>query len=182
MSADITADVAADNPYSAPDAELNNGQDELYSPSILSFNGRIGRLRYLAYGIGANFLMMLVMIPLVGASAFMGGEAGTSTVGMIGMVVFYAATIVVSVMFGKRRLNDLNRSGWWFLLFLVPIVNLLLAIYMLFFPGTDGGNNFGQAPQANSTGVLILGWMFPALFIVGIVVAIAVPQLVGMTQ
>ncbi len=182
MSADMTADAVADNPYSAPDAELKNGQDELYSPSILSFNGRIGRLRYLAYGIGANFLLMLVMIPLVGASAFMGGEAGTSTVGMIGMLVFYAATIIVSVMFGKRRLNDLNRSGWWFLLFLVPIVNLLLAIYMLFFPGTDGGNNFGQAPQANSIGVLILGWMLPALFILGIVAAIAVPQLAGMTQ
>ena len=182
MSADITVDMASDNPYSAPDAELDNGQDELYSPSILSFNGRIGRLRYLAYGIGANLLMMLVMIPLIGASAFMGGEAATSTIGMIGMVVFYAATIVVSVMFGKRRLNDLNRSGWWFLLFLVPIANLVLAIYMLFFPGSDGGNNFGPAPQANSIGVLILGWMFPALMILGIVAAIAIPQLAGMSQ
>jgi len=182
MSADITVDMASDNPYSAPDAELDNGQDELYSPSILSFNGRIGRLRYLAYGIGANLLMMLVMIPLIGASAFMGGEAATSTIGMIGMVVFYAATIVVSVMFGKRRLNDLNRSGWWFLLFLVPIANLVLAIYMLFFPGSDGGNNFGAAPQANSIGVLILAWMLPVVFILGIVAAIAIPQLAGMSQ
>ncbi|MCP4333850.1 MAG: DUF805 domain-containing protein [Gammaproteobacteria bacterium] len=178
----MSADMTTDNPYSAPDAELDNGQNELYSPSILSFKGRIGRLRYLAYGVGANFLMMLVMIPLVGASAFMGGEAGTSAIGMIGMVVFYAATIVVSAMFGKRRLNDLNRSGWWFLLFLVPIVNLVLAIYMLFFPGTDGDNNFGPAPQANSIGVLILGWMFPALLILGIVVAIVVPQLAGIPQ
>ncbi len=175
----MSAEMAADNPYNAPGAELDSGNDELYSPSIFSFNGRIGRLRYLAYGVGTSFLLMLVMIPLLGASVFMGGEAGTSTVGMIGIAVFYIATIVVSVMFAKRRLNDLNRSGWWFLLFIVPIVNLLLAIYLLFFPGTEGSNDFGPAPQANSIGVLILGWMLPALFILGIVAAIAIPQFAG---
>ncbi|MCP4469869.1 MAG: DUF805 domain-containing protein [Gammaproteobacteria bacterium] len=175
----MSAEMAADNPYNAPGAELDSGNDELYSPSIFSFKGRIGRLRYLAYGVGTSFLLMLVMIPLLGASAFMGGEVGTSVVGMIGIAVFYIATIVVSVMFGKRRLNDLNRSGWWFLLFIVPIANLLLAMYLLFFPGTEGGNDFGPAPQANSTGVLILGWMLPALFILGIVAAIAIPQFAG---
>ena len=60
------------NPYTAPGAELSGAQGESYSLKIISFHGRIGRLRYLAYGIGANFLLMAVMIPLVGASAFMG--------------------------------------------------------------------------------------------------------------
>ncbi len=175
----MSAEMAADNPYNAPGAELDSGNDELYSPSIFSFNGRIGRLRYLAYGVGTSFLLMLVMIPLLGASAFMGGEVGTSVVGMIGIAVFYIAPIVVSVMFAKRRLNDLNRSGWWSLLLFVPIVNLAPIIYLLFFPGTEGGNDFGPAPQANSTGVLILGWMLPALFILGIVAAIAIPQFAG---
>ena len=40
------------NPYSAPDAALDTGQDDLYQPKIFSFSGRIGRMRYLAYGIG----------------------------------------------------------------------------------------------------------------------------------
>ena len=52
------------NPYSAPDAALDTGQDDLYQPKIFSFSGRIGRMRYLAYGIGVNFLLMAVMIPL----------------------------------------------------------------------------------------------------------------------
>ena len=168
------------NPYSAPDAALDTGQDELYQPKIFSFNGRIGRLRYLAYGIGVNFLLTLVMIPLGGALGFMGGDPTTSMVGIVGIGVFYIVTIVISVMFAKRRLNDLNRSGWWFLLFLIPIVNLLFAIYILFFPGTDGDNNFGPAPVANSIGVLILGWMFPVLMILGIAAAVIVPQFAGM--
>ena len=170
------------NPYTAPDAALETGSQELYEPSIFSFNGRIGRLRYLAYGLGVNFVLMLVMFPLMGATAFVGGAAGPESMGVLGMAVigiFYVATIVVSVMFAKRRLNDLNRSGWWFLLFIIPIVNLLLAIYLIFFPGTDGSNNYGPPPVANSIGVLILGWMFPALFVIGMLAAIMLPMMAG---
>ena len=171
------------NPYSAPDADLGTGQDALYTPKVISFNGRIGRMRYLAYGIGANFLLMLVMVPLMGATAFMGaGQGGMSAIGMLVVAVFYIATIVISVMFAKRRLNDLNRSGWWFLLFIVPVANLLLAIYLIFFPGTDGANDYGPEPIANSIGVLILGWMMPVLFVLGIVASIAIPQYAGMAQ
>ena len=164
------------NPYSAPDAALDTGQDVLYQPKIFSFNGRVGRMRYLAYGIGLNILLMAVMIPLGGMTAAMGGEAGMSMLGMVMVGLFYIATIAISIMFAKRRLNDLNRSGWWFLLFLVPIVNLLMAIYLVFFPGSDGDNNFGPAPTSNSVGVLILGWMMPVFFIVGIGAAILLPQ------
>ena len=174
------ASISDVNPYDAPDASLDTGQGELYQPKVFSFNGRIGRMRYLAYSVGVNLLLMLVMVPLVGASAFMGGDPTTSMIGMLGIGIFYIVTIVISVMFAKRRLNDLNRSGWWFLLFIIPIVNLVLAIYLIFFPGTSGDNNFGAAPAANTVGVLILGWMFPALMILGIVAAVVIPQFASM--
>ncbi len=181
--ADVSVGEA--NPYSAPDAALDTGQDALYKPKIIAFNGRIGRMRYLAYSIGASFVLMLVTMPLIGMSVFtgaaMGGEAGMSMMTMLGMAVYYIGAIVISVMYAKRRLNDLNRSGWWFLLFIVPIVNLLLVIYLLFFPGTDGANNFGPAPAANSIGVLILGWMLPAVFVIGIAAALLIPQFAGAT-
>jgi len=171
------------NPYSAPEAALDSGQESLYKPKVISFNGRIGRLRYLAYSIGATFLLMLVTMPLIGMTAMggaaLGGEAGMSMLTLLGMAVYYIGAIVISVMYAKRRLNDLNRSGWWFLLFIVPVVNLLLAIYMIFFPGTDGANNWGPAPTANSIGVMILGWSMPALFVLGIAAAILIPQFAG---
>ena len=178
------AAISEANPYSAPDADLESGRSSTtYNPKIISFQGRIGRLRYLAYNIGATFLLMLVMMPLIGMSTFVGGaaggETGMSAMGMVGIIVYYVAAILISVMYAKRRLNDLNRSGWWFLLFIVPIVNLLLAIYLIFFPGTEGSNNFGPAPMANSIGVMILGWSMPALFVLGIAAAILVPQFAG---
>ncbi len=172
------------NPYSAPDAALETGFDDTYSPSVISFQGRIGRMRYLAYSFGVSLLtgvVLMVVMPLLGAGMAMAG-GGIGIVSMLTVAVLYIATIVFSVMFAKRRLNDLNRSGWWFLLFLVPVVNLLLAIYLIFFPGSQGGNNFGPAPEANSIGVLILGWGLPVLFLLGIVAAIAIPQFAAMPQ
>ncbi len=164
------------NPYSAPDAALDTGQDVLYQPKIFSFSGRIGRMRYLAYGVGLYILLMAALIPLGGMAASMGDEAGMSMLGMVMIGLFYIAIFAISIMFAKRRLNDLNRSGWWFLVFLIPIVNLLMTIYILFFPGSDGDNKFGPAPTSNSVGVLILGWMMPVFFIVGIGAAILLPQ------
>lgn len=176
-------DMNEANPYSAPESALNTGQDALYTPKIISFQGRIGRMRYLAYSLGFSLLMNLVMTPFVGFSAMMGGMAGSpESMGTLSIIVLALITIVslvIGVMFVKRRLNDLNRSGWWMLLFIVPVVNLLLIIYLLFFPGTDGANNYGPPPIANSFGVLLLAWLFIAIFGLGIISAIALPVMMG---
>lgn len=173
--------MSAENPYGAPGAELNSGQGELYTPSILSFSGRIGRLRYLAYSMGTYLLLMLIMLPMFGMSAFMGGEPDISTIGMLVMAVVYISMIVVWIMFAKRRLNDLDRNGWWLLLAFVPFVNFLLTIYMMFFPGTDGDNNYGAVPVANTLGVQILGWMMPVMMVLGIAAAVLIPQFAAMS-
>ena len=173
----MSAEMTADNPYSAPDADLGNGHSELYSPSIISFNGRIGRIRYLAYSSGITVLVMLAMIPLVGASALMGGETAMSSVGVVSISILSIAALVFTIMYGKRRLNDLNRSGWWLLLMLVPLVSLLVTIYMVFFPGTDGENEFGAEPDVNSIGVTILGLAIPAITLIGVLAAVILPAL-----
>ncbi|MFV2032766.1 MAG: DUF805 domain-containing protein [Gammaproteobacteria bacterium] len=165
------------NPYVAPDASLAVEED-FYQPSIFSFKGRIGRLRYLAYGVGTSIVLMAVLMPIVGGTMVVAGGDGQSILVIVAMAVFYIAAIALSVMFGKRRLNDLNRAGWWLLFFIVPLLNLVLTIYLIFFPGSEGSNRFGAPPAANSMGVKILGWMLPVLFVVGILAAIAVPQYV----
>ena len=174
----MNATTMEENPYSAPDAELGQQTSETYSPSIFTAKGRIGRLRYLAYSYGVTFLLMLVMMPLAGASAFLGGGAeGGSMLVVAVTTIAYIAMIVLCVMFAKRRFNDLDRSGWWCLLFLVPIVNILASIYLMFFPGSEGSNNFGPAPEANSMGVKILGLAVPILFFVGIAAALVIPMM-----
>lgn len=173
--------MSTQNPYSAPDAKLSTEDSGPYTPSIFSFNGRIGRLRYLAYNTGVNLILTVILIPFIGMSGFMssGGDMSAMAGGLSGIVIilFYIATIVITVMYGKRRLNDLNRSGWFVLLFIIPIVNLLLVIYLIFFPGTEGENRYGPMPVENSTGVIILGLLFPVLMVLGIGAAVLIPAL-----
>ncbi len=59
----------------------------------------------------------------------------------------------------------------------MPYLQLLPLLYLAFFPGSDGPNRFGPAPQKNTIGVLILGWSMPLLLVIGIVAAIAIPAL-----
>lgn len=169
--------ISETNPYSAPDAALEDGQQAMYSPKVFSFEGRIGRMRYLAYGVGASILLMLAGSVAMGLTAgTMSSEGGLSVAMIVVMGLIVIASLVVTVMFGKRRFNDLNRSGWWSVLLFLPYINLLPLLYLVFFPGTQGSNSFGAAPEANSIGVLILGWLMPAFFVLGIVAAIAIPQ------
>ena len=166
------------NPYLTPEAPLETSQKQFYQPKVFAFNGRIGRLRYLAYGIGVNLVLMLLLMPIMGGTMAFANTGGQSAIGMLAMAAFYIATFIFSVMFGKRRLNDLNRSGWWFLLLFVPIVNLLMTIYLIFFPGTDEINDFGPVPVENSLGVKALAFLLP-IFIIGILAAIAIPAYQG---
>lgn len=172
--------MSADNPYSTPGAALDDGTEPTYEPKVFSFNGRIGRLRYLAYGLGVSMLLMFglgILAGLMGAVG-MGDSRGAATFASVGGVAVIALfSIVITIMYGKRRLNDLGHSGWWSLLLLVPYLQLLPVIYLVFFPGSGGANRFGPAPAKNSIGVVILGWAVPLLAIIGIVAAIAIPAL-----
>lgn len=49
-----------------------------------------------------------------------------------------------------RRLHDIDRSGWWILLGLIPIVGLIILIVWCCRRGTLGPNRFGPDPLTGS--------------------------------
>jgi len=59
-------------------------------------------------------------------------------------VAFHVVTFLPSLAVNVRRLHDIDRSGWWLLLLLVPIVGLVIVIVWTCMPGTDGPNRFGD--------------------------------------
>jgi hypothetical protein len=62
-------------------------------------------------------------------------------------------------------------SGWTILLAIIPLVGLI----WLFKAGSPGENRFGAPPPPNTTGVKVLGLIFPLIAFIGIVAAIALP-------
>ena len=178
--ATLTGDV---NPYSAPDASLDSGHDEeYYQPTLFSPGGRIGRLRYLAYNAGANLILLGALILMSGGIAGIAAVPEMSSAFGLFYIVSNLVVFVIAIIWGKRRLNDLNRTGWWMLLLIVPLVNFIFFIYLICFGGSEASNNYGPPPVANSLGVKILGSLLPVMFalaIIGILAAVMIPMLAG---
>ncbi len=60
--------------------------------------------------------------------------------------VFSLAVLLPGLAVGGRRLHDINRSAWWLLLYLVPVVGWIILIVWAIFEGTRGPNRFGPDP------------------------------------
>lgn len=61
-------------------------------------------------------------------------------------LVYMLATIIPSIAVSIRRLHDTNRSGWWLLLSLVPLANIVVFVFMCF-DSTPGSNQYGANPK-----------------------------------
>jgi uncharacterized membrane protein YhaH (DUF805 family) len=173
------------NPYSTPGASIDvDPRVATYQPRFLALNGRIGRVRYFAYNTGMMLLMYAVIFPLLlvtGISGAMFGDPSAAgganpivaaVVGLL-MLVLYIALLVMVIGYTVRRLNDLGKTGWLALLFLLPVANLVLWIYVQFFPGQKEPNQYGPAPAANSAGIIALAVIGVVAAVIGVVGAIS---------
>lgn len=84
------------------------------------------------------FELFCVLISLV-FSFFISEDMAT-----IAMLVTLIPNIAVSV----RRLHDIDRSGWWMLIALVPIVGVLLLLFWATQEGNPSTNQYGESPKA----------------------------------
>ncbi len=166
------------NPYAAPQAELNRAldDDEVEPVRIFSVSGRLGRVRYLAYLMGMYLLVVGVIGGIAGATLGVRGGAANGPGNLfIGLVaIAYLCLFVMLIMFAIQRLHDFDTSGWWSLLVLVPLVNFIFGLVLLFKPGTDGRNAWRANALQQWWGDHLASVM-PAMFVIGIVAAIALP-------
>ncbi|AYC31356.1 DUF805 domain-containing protein [Pseudomonas cavernae] len=148
---------AEPSPYTPPQAPVGEPLPEVGDLKVFSLEGRIGRLRYLAWSL----VLMLAGAGLFGIAAI--GLGIDQTLGAILMIAASIALMVVAVQIGVQRLHDIDWSGWLLLLNLIPLVGSVFALLMLLVPGTPGANRYGPPPPANSTAVKVLAglWLIP---------------------
>ncbi len=113
-------------------------KDKDLKDMFLRYDGRLNRKRYILRSL-ALFLVVFVVafiVTLIGGMRY--GSLLASGVSMIGLVP--------SVMLTIRRLHDLDRPAWWVIGAFIPVLNLVLSVYILFFQGTPGPNQYGPDP------------------------------------
>jgi uncharacterized membrane protein YhaH (DUF805 family) len=64
--------------------------------------------------------------------------------------LYALAMIVPSIAVTVRRLHDTDRSGWWYLLVLVPLIGGLVILVFMLLDSTPGSNRFGPNPKEES--------------------------------
>jgi uncharacterized membrane protein YhaH (DUF805 family) len=102
-----------------------------------TFSGRASRPAYwwwflfsILVGIGAN-----IIDAIIGSSGVISGLAAL-------------ALLLPGLSVSVRRFHDINRSGWWILIFIVPIVGFILWLVWFTREGDPGENQYGPPPVA----------------------------------
>ncbi|MDG4783702.1 DUF805 domain-containing protein [Micromonospora sp. WMMD961] len=115
--------------------------------SVLSkYVGFTGRARRSEYWWFFLFTILVSIVTAVLDSALGLNYMDGSSSGPIGTIVSLAL-LLPGLAVAVRRLHDTDRSGWWLLIALVPIVGAIVLIVFFVMDGTPGANRFGASPK-----------------------------------
>lgn len=111
-----------------------------------SFDGRINRAKLWA-GIGV-FIAIGIVANIIDALLGTQMEMGGGQLGILGLIVSLASIYCALALYAKRW-HDRDKSGWWSLIILVPLIGAIWAIVELgILEGTRGANQYGPDPLA----------------------------------
>ncbi len=102
-----------------------------------SFSGRAQRMEYWMFGL-FSFIFTIVLIII---ESFLGLEGEISG-------LFALAMLIPSFAVTFRRLHDTDHSGWWFLIWMVPIIGTIIFLVFMVQDSQAYENRFGPNPKA----------------------------------
>jgi len=62
-------------------------------------------------------------------------------------LLFSLGAMVPQICLGIRRLHDIGKSGWWFLLVLIPFIGIIVLIVFYCLDSQPGENQYGPNPK-----------------------------------
>jgi uncharacterized membrane protein YhaH (DUF805 family) len=100
-----------------------------------TFTGRAPRSEY--------WYFVLFQLLVNAVTAFVDLRLGSNIVGSLVDLVLLLPSLAV----GVRRLHDIDRSGWWLLIALIPLIGWVFIIIWACTKGSLGPNRFGPDPM-----------------------------------
>lgn len=108
---------------------------------LFSLEGRANRAWYFWHVILDDLVVLTALIMLVVLTGVFSTPLFLLPMAGVGLAGLWAAMAIT-----VKRLHDIDRPGWHFALFMVPIYNIYLGAICLFQRGTAGPNQFGPDP------------------------------------
>lgn len=107
------------------------------------FQGRADRSEY---------WLFCLWVFILGVGAGLVDRLGLQSEGPFGPCTLFLtfANLIPNLSLSFRRLHDTNRSAWWLLIALIPLVGALVLFVFSLLRGTPGENRFGPTPGGRS--------------------------------
>lgn len=105
--------------------------------NYVNFRGRSARSEY--------WYWILFAVILSAIAQFVDYLIGGSRFGALSVLVGLAL-ILPDIAVGVRRLHDRDKSGWFLLLSLIPLIGSIILLVWFCQRGTVGPNRFGEDP------------------------------------
>jgi uncharacterized membrane protein YhaH (DUF805 family)/uncharacterized RDD family membrane protein YckC len=106
------------------------------------FSGRARRKEYW-YFILFSVIMIIPITVIDYVTGTFNAKVGMGLLGAIYMLAVWIPNIAVSV----RRLHDTDRSGWWLLIILVPLIGFIVLLVFTVKDSDPRENRFGSNPK-----------------------------------
>jgi uncharacterized membrane protein YhaH (DUF805 family) len=120
---------------------------------LLSIDGRIDRATYVAIMLGAILYAMIAAIAIYHyADSFGPDTAESGTVWFRGNQIASIPAFWVLYAAQVKRLHDFDKSGWWMLVALIPVIGTLWHLFECCFrAGTPGPNRYDDKTWESQT-------------------------------
>ncbi|MCL1067807.1 DUF805 domain-containing protein [Shewanella olleyana] len=112
--------------------------------NYINFKDRARRKEYWFFVL-FNVIAGIVLGIVDNMTGTLNQETGYGLLSGIYSLLVFLPALGVSV----RRLHDTDRSGWWILIALIPIVGALILLYFFVSDSQDETNRFGPNPKGN---------------------------------
>ena len=107
------------------------------------FSGRARRSEYWYFLL----FYMLILIALSVVDVVLGWFSTDAGVGVLSGI-YTLALLIPSLSVSVRRLHDTDRSGWWLLIGLIPLIGGIVLLVFFAQDSQAGANRFGPNPKA----------------------------------
>tara|TARA_B100000949_G_scaffold138534_1_gene121845 strand:+ start:348 stop:761 length:414 start_codon:yes stop_codon:yes gene_type:complete len=111
--------------------------------NYVNFNGRASRSEYWWFFLFTMILQFIALpIDIVVLGYDMMDPGAIQIVGTIAGLALFLPSLCVLV----RRLHDLGKSGWWFLIALIPFLGIIVLLVFMVTEGEQLPNQYGEVP------------------------------------
>jgi uncharacterized membrane protein YhaH (DUF805 family) len=107
------------------------------------FSGRARRKEFWMFTL-FTVIISIVLNVVDRAMGTADNSTGTGVLGGIYTLLVLLPSLAVTV----RRLHDTDRSGWWILIGLIPLIGAIVLLVFEVQEGTAGDNSHGPDPKA----------------------------------